>query len=294
MDLQNLPGDDPLRIESKALENRLRRLRDTAVETGGMYSEKHLRRVSKDLESIFVKQLLDTMHKSVPQSSLYGTSSGMETWKGMFNEKLAVAVSGQESIGLAEMIYNQLSADLDRHREVPPAEDRSGEKGTAPVRQQIKPLKNTGTLEKSSETNLPGPIARFRALIEEAAGRHRLDPALIAAVMIQESGGDPKAVSTAGARGLMQLMPETWESLGVADPYDPPQNIEGGSRYLKTLLESFSGDETLALAAYNAGPSAVKRYGKIPPYPETQNFVRSVMALKKRFAELSPQPRSEG
>ena len=294
MELLNLPGNDPLRLESKALETKLRRLKDSTAKPGGKYSDNRLRQVSRDLESIFIKQLLDTMQKSVPESDLYGASSGMETWKGMFNEKLAGVVSGQESIGLAEMIYNQLSADLDRHREVPPAEDRSGEKGAAPMRQQDKPLKNTGTLEKASEANLPGPIARFRALIEQAANRHRLDPALIAAVMIQESGGDPKAVSTAGARGLMQLMPETWESLGVADPYDPSQNIEGGTRYLKTLLESFGGDETLALAAYNAGPSAVKRYGKVPPYPETQNFVRSVMALKNRFAELSSQPRSEG
>ena len=98
MELHNLPGDDPLRIESKALENRLRRLRDTAAETGGRYSEEHLRQISRDLESIFITQLLDTMQKSVPKSSLYGASSGMETWKGMFNEKLAGVISGQESM----------------------------------------------------------------------------------------------------------------------------------------------------------------------------------------------------
>ncbi len=290
MELLNLPGNDPLRLESKVLEKRLRQLKESASEPGGRYSEAHLRKVSQNLESIFVKQLLDTMQQSVPESGLYGTSSGMETWKGMFNEKLAGVISGHQSIGLAEMIYRELSVDLDRHREVPPAEGRSGEISPALLRSHDKPLQKIAALENSSETGQAGPIARFRALIEEAAGRYNLDPALIAAVMAQESGGDPRAVSSAGARGLMQLMPQTWDSLGVAEPFDPAQSIDGGSRYLKSMLERFDSDETLALAAYNAGPSAVKRYGKVPPYPETQNYVRGVKALKKSFAELFPQP----
>lgn len=294
MEMLNLPGNDPLKLESQVLETRLRRLRDMTAETGGKYSEANLREVSRNLESIFIKQLLDTMQKSVPESSLYGTSSGMETWKGMFNEKLAGEVSGKASIGLAEMIYRELSTDLDRHKDVPPAGGRPVPERAAPAAPDTDPAARPESPAQSGGTKLSRVIARFRALIEEAAGRHGLDPSLIAAVITQESGGDPAAVSPAGARGLMQLMPQTGDSLGVSDPFDPQQNVDGGTRYLKDLLERFGGDETLALAAYNAGPSAVSRYGKVPPYKETQDYVRSVKTLKKQSAGLSLQQGPEG
>jgi Rod binding domain-containing protein len=293
MELYNLPSNDSLQLDSKVLENRLRRLKDVATETGGKYSEEHLREVSRNLESIFVKQLLDTMQKSVPESSLYGSSSGMETWKGMFNEKLAGEISDQQSIGLADMIYNQLATDLNRHKDVPPAEGRTGEIRTSSLSLNSNVIE-TQVSAKSEETGLPGKVSRFIKLISETADRHGLDPTLIAAVITQESGGNPMAVSPAGARGLMQLMPKTGDSLGVDDPFDPSQNIEGGTKYLKNLLDHFDGDETLALAAYNAGPSAVKRYGKVPPYAETRDYVRSVKALKKQFNDLLPGSLSDG
>lgn len=118
------------------------------------------------------------------------------------------------------------------------------------------------------------PYAR---LFEETGTTHGVSPALLAAVARQESGFDPRAVSPAGAQGLMQLMPGTADGLGVTDPFDPAQAVDGAARLLRTLLDRFGGTE-LALAAYNAGPGAVLRYGGIPPYPETQNYVRSVLA----------------
>jgi soluble lytic murein transglycosylase-like protein len=116
-------------------------------------------------------------------------------------------------------------------------------------------------------------------LIEPVAARHGLDARLVAAVIWVESSGDPKAVSRKGAQGLMQLMPETASRLGVTNALDPNQNVEGGTQYLKRQLEDHHGDLSLALAAYNAGPQAVARYRGVPPYPETQKYVRRVLDL---------------
>lgn len=124
--------------------------------------------------------------------------------------------------------------------------------------------------------------AAIDRIVGAAATASGVDPALVEAIIANESGFDPNATSRAGARGLMQLMPQTAASLGVADPCDPEQNVRGGTRYLRELLERF-GDARLAVAAYNAGPEAVERYRGVPPYPETQRYVRNVMA---RYREL--------
>ena len=129
------------------------------------------------------------------------------------------------------------------------------------------------------------PIAkpsRYDPLIEQYASRSEVNPALVRAVVQVESGFDPHARSSAGAMGLMQLMPATAAELGVVDPYNPSENIRGGVVYLKRLLELYRGNEELALAAYNAGPGAVARYGnRVPPYRETRHYVRRVRAAVK-------------
>ena len=121
----------------------------------------------------------------------------------------------------------------------------------------------------------PEVVAR---LAGRDAAAWNVDPALIEAIVANESGFDPRATSAAGARGLMQLMPATASALGVADAYDPVQNLWGGTRYVRGLLDRFGGNLELALAAYNAGPGAVEKYGGVPPYAETHRYVRSVLA----------------
>ena len=118
--------------------------------------------------------------------------------------------------------------------------------------------------------------ASIERMIGASAAEFRVDPALVEAIVQNESAFDPRATSGAGARGLMQLMPQTAASLGVIDAYDPAQNVRGGTRYLRGLLDRFH-DVELAVAAYNAGPAAVERYGGVPPYSETQNYVRGVL-----------------
>lgn len=122
----------------------------------------------------------------------------------------------------------------------------------------------------------PDGVAR---LAERYAGQHGVEPRLIMAIIKVESGFDAKAVSPAGASGLMQLMPGTQRHLGVRDAFNPDENVEGGVRYFRAMLDRYGGNVSLALAAYNAGPANVDKYGGIPPFEETRNYVRKVLAL---------------
>ena len=126
------------------------------------------------------------------------------------------------------------------------------------------------------------PWKAYDGLIKEAARRYRVEARLIRSVMQTESAFNPLAVSSAGALGLMQLMPELAEELGVTDPFDPRENIMAGARHLRRLLDLHGGNVTLAVASYNAGEGAVARYGAVPPFPETQAYVRRVTHLLTR------------
>jgi soluble lytic murein transglycosylase-like protein len=125
--------------------------------------------------------------------------------------------------------------------------------------------------------SVAGDTTQYDALIQAAAARNGVDPALLKGLIRAESNFDPNAGSPAGAQGLTQLMPGTAAGLGVTDVHDPAQAIEGGAKYLRSQLDAFGGDETKALAAYNAGPGAVTRYGGVPPYAETQQYVQRVL-----------------
>jgi hypothetical protein len=138
----------------------------------------------------------------------------------------------------------------------------------------IDPLEVMGAYN-SSYNNVAKP--EIEKLISETAQRHGVDPNLVRQVVQAESNFNPKAVSSAGAMGLMQLMPATAQTYGVTDPFNPAQNLDGGVRFLKGLLERFDGNTALALAGYNAGPGAVEKYNGIPPYRETQNYVQKIL-----------------
>ncbi len=127
------------------------------------------------------------------------------------------------------------------------------------------------------------PPSRLEGLIATNADAAAVDRALIKAIILNESGFNPNATSATNARGLMQLEPATAAGLGVEDPYDPQQNVRGGTRYIKGLLDRFHGDLRLAVAAYNAGPGAVEKYGDVPPYAETQRYVRDVLASYRQY-----------
>lgn len=144
--------------------------------------------------------------------------------------------------------------------------------------------------------NATMPVESIHRIVQEVGDSLGVDTCLVNAVVIFESGLNPNTITTTGAMGLMALQPETAKVLGVQDPFDPRQNIDGGTRLLKRLLDEFTGDVTLTLAAYNAGPGAVKRYSGIPPYRETEDYVNHVgriygLCQAQPVLFSAPQPR---
>ena len=146
----------------------------------------------------------------------------------------------------------------------------------------------------SSPTATPSgtePWSNINQLVAEAAARESLPPDLIHSVIKVESDYNPNAVSPKGAQGLMQLIPETAQRFGVNDAFSPAENIKGGARYLRYLLEMFQGDYVRALAAYNAGEGAVAKYGGVPPYSETRNYIAQVGKQLEKSLAGKPQPK---
>jgi soluble lytic murein transglycosylase-like protein len=142
----------------------------------------------------------------------------------------------------------------------------------------------TAPVPATSETGPGNGTVPYQSLIEESCAKYGVDPALLAGLIEQESHFDPTVGSSAGAQGLTELMPETAASLGVTDPHDPAQSIEAGARLLSEKLTEFGGNTELALAAYNAGSGAVQQYNGIPPYPETQEYVKKVLGYAAGYA----------
>jgi hypothetical protein len=136
----------------------------------------------------------------------------------------------------------------------------------------------SGKNETASQSSSPEDYGSY---VQSVASKYEIEPELIHAVIKTESNGNHRAVSRKGAMGLMQLMPSTASDMNVTNPFNPLENIEGGTKYLKSLLEKFNGDLTLALAAYNAGPKTVEKYGSVPPISETQRYVNKVISLYK-------------
>lgn len=141
----------------------------------------------------------------------------------------------------------------------------------------VNEINSTTSVTSANQINSTSK-SQIMNMISKVCEKHGVDEKLVKALIKQESGFNAKATSKVGAMGLMQLMPATAKGLGVQDAYNPLQNVDGGVRYLKSMLNKYNGNIILALAAYNAGPGAVDKYDGVPPYPETQNYVKNILA----------------
>ncbi|MFP4522490.1 MAG: transglycosylase SLT domain-containing protein [Fibrobacterota bacterium] len=242
--------------------------------------------VSRNFESVFTSYMLKTMKNSVGIDKINGGKSvEKDFYNDMLFDEYASMMSGQGGTGLADQIFKSL------------ARNTHGDKGEEKAAQILRSLGNkrgpqtkdiSSTIRKRTES--PAGVEKYREIIDDAAIKYGVDPVLIESVIINESGGRAYAVSRAGARGVMQLMDTTASDMGVENVYDPKQNIFGGAKYLSLMKKKFGGNEELMLAAYNAGPGNVEKYGGVPPFPETVRYIGKVLETKEMITGNRKQP----
>lgn len=252
----------------------------TSTETRASSQPDRTAQVARQFEALFSSMMLKAMRGTVGEGSLLPVNMGEKIFTSMLDDEYANMMGTNGTLGLADLI----EAELRSYEGNTPSTDGLGSPAWMLDRRMLG-SGTAGTGKSFQNVNqLSTRVEKWHELINEAAQTHDVDRNLVAAVIAQESGGNQFAVSRAGAKGLMQLMDSTASSLGVSRSFDPRQNIHGGVRYLRQMLDKYDGSEQLALASYNAGPGAVAKYNGIPPYRETQQYVRSVLSLKNSFA----------
>lgn len=275
-----------------------------------------LKKVTKEFEAFFMYYMLKTMRKTVPDNPLtkdvpFANSMGKGTFDQMLDMEVSREMAQGERKSMGDMLYDSFEKIIEAKyngknetTEIKPLHPEVKKAAPIDLKPKQREIKVDDLNELKSEKReefvpvSPGRAAlnrdhvkaKWGALIDAASRATKLDSTLIASVIRAESDGNSKAVSPAGAKGLMQLADSTASDYGVSDPFDPKENIMAGSKYLKNLLDRF-GDIKLALAAYNAGPGNVNKYGGIPPFRETQDYVTRVTGhLEKAGVKIAVGP----
>jgi Rod binding domain-containing protein len=274
------------------ITNNLKHITDTpkfeGVERYSSGEKKKIANASKDFESMLTGMMLKSMTSSL--NGFFGEDSyGGDYFDSIFTMELANKMSQGSKLGIAEQIYQKVTGE--KWDDSILKED--GKIKFDDVRKQIE-LKSKGPeliIDKSSSESAPvtpsknslNRLKKYDSAINEISKKFDVDKNLIRSIILAESAGKHTAVSSAKAKGLMQLMDNTAKEMGVGNVFDPAQNIYGGTKYFTQLLRKYSGDVPLSLAAYNAGPGNVEKYNGIPPFEETKNYVNRVLGYYNYF-----------
>ena len=243
-----------------------------------------LEEASQGFEALFIQILFRAMRNTVPKSNFSQRGLDYDIFMGMFDEEISKRIAKRDSIGLSRVIYNTIEKDLHRKNSIPIRR----EKYPIELKPETKPMplnREDNDIIYKRLNSLYEEVNRFEPIIEKAAEKYNIEPSLIKAVIAKESGGKHYAISSSGAKGLMQLKDKTAEELGIKQIFDPEENIFGGTAYLKKMLERHNGNLMLALASYNAGPGNVGKYGGIPPFKETNDYIMRVLKFFEIFRQ---------
>lgn len=241
-----------------------------------------LEKAAKEFESLFTQMMLKSMTKTT--DGLFGEESlGGDYYQSIFETEMARHISNGKGIGIADFLYRKLSGE-----NIKPDPEKTN---------NITEERSSGNIKINEEKNIPKidlrnkeedffsippaksslkRLDRYENIIKEASEKFGVDKNLVKSVILAESAANEKAVSSAKAKGLMQLMDATAKELGVRNVWNPKENIFGGTKYLSQMLRLYNGDISLALASYNAGPGNVEKFNGIPPFEETKNYITRV------------------
>ncbi len=276
-----------------------------------------LQKAVKDFEAIFMGMMMKSMRSSVPDEEGAGQSFGGDVMESLFDDAVAKQMAGRSNLGLADMLYRSITKEP-LPGSVPGAAGIQGNVTAANVLPAVSAAHDmnaasggTRPVPASAATKSPVPepdprdsdaaspagawtvpsastldrIASYENIIQGAARAHGVDSTMLKAVIAAESAGNRNAVSPKDAKGLMQLTDSTAADMGVANVWNPRENIEGGAKYLRSLIQRFPDDTKSVIASYNAGPARVAKHGGVPPIPETQAYVKRVMNYMNFFEQ---------
>jgi Rod binding domain-containing protein len=253
---------------------------DHTPEVASRYTDAQKAKIAdaaKQFESLLTSMMLKSMTKTT--DGMFGDKSlGGDDFEMIFQNDIASFISQNRNLGIASMLYKKITGE----NLLP---ERQGMKIQSYLNGDSLPIKinlNNSNSVTPSRNSLQR-LSKYDDIINEAANTFGVDKNLIKSVILTESAANDKAISKANAKGLMQLIDSTANSMGVQNVWDPKQNIYGGTKYLATLIRKYNGDLNLALASYNAGPENVDKYGGIPPFEETQNYISRVNGYLKHF-----------
>lgn len=312
MDFMGAPSATQL-LDQASVGAEQAQLRQLEKMAPGRETREGLEKTAREFEAVFMNTLMKAMRKTVPDNKLYNSGGATKFYRQMHDAEIAKSMAtGGSGLGIADLIIQQFAKNVESSEAIeqlqkeneglqspvgapaqplpirtevfgPPAPHQQSEamsryRSMSPVGERVAKMARLRAMASQQGAAVADTLQRFEHEIGSASVKSGLDPELILAVVMEESGGDPQARSPKGATGLMQLMPGTAAEVGVSDATSPSQNLHGGSAYLAQMLRKYEGKLDIALAAYNAGPGNVdKAGGQIPDFKETQRYVKRVL-----------------